>query len=288
MQVEQEPGSLALTQFVLASTWQRAKLIAFTWENLFYRQPGVRHHLERLALARLDYLLAGSTTTAQVFQRKGYKGPMKVLPNVGIDSEHFAPRPQPDLRQSLGLGDRFVVGFAGRLVPEKGCEDLMRAFAELPDCCHLLMVGGGRERERLSQLAHSLDIAQRVTFQPTVPHREVPRYLNCMDCLVLSSHTTPIWAEQFGLILAQAMACGVPVVGSDCGAIPEVISDAGLIFPEGDVEALRTNLLQLQTDPALRTALSARGRARVEAHYTHQRIAEQTFALYQQVMSSRR
>jgi glycosyltransferase involved in cell wall biosynthesis len=87
------------------------------------------------------------------------------------------------------------------------------------------------------------------------------------------------------LVLAQAMACGLPVVGSDSGAIPEVIGEAGLIFPEGDAPALRGCLERLLSDPALRDEMSRKGRARTLAHYTHERIAAQTFAVYQSLLA---
>jgi glycosyltransferase involved in cell wall biosynthesis len=84
-------------------------------------------------------------------------------------------------------------------------------------------------------------------------------------------------------VLIEAMACGAPVVGSTCGEIPQVIGDAGLIFPEGDVDALRDALLRLQRDDELRRALSARGRARVLARYTQKQIAAETVAVYRQM-----
>ncbi|MBI5300723.1 MAG: glycosyltransferase family 4 protein [Chloroflexi bacterium] len=285
--VEQEPGSLSLLQFVVLRRLRpRAKLFAFTWENLFYRPSQPRRFLERIELAELDYLFAGSSGAAQVYRQKGYRGPLQVLPNVGIDPHHFAPHPADELRRALGLTNRFVVGYVGRLVSEKGCEDLLNAFAQLPQSCHLLFVGSGVLRDEIARRAAERRIETRVTFQPTVPHDHVADFLNVMDCLVLPSRTLPNkWSEQFGLVLAQAMACGVPVVGSDSGAIPEVIADAGLIFPEGDVNALRDCLARLRDDPGLRAELSAKGRARVLAHYTHEHIAEQTYAIYKELLA---
>ena len=82
------------------------------------------------------------------------------------------------------------------------------------------------------------------------------------------------------------MACGVAVIGSTCGEIPQVIGDAGLIFPEGNVEALRAHLARLQSDAALRADLATRGRARVLAHYTQARVAASTYAVYRQMMEN--
>ncbi len=83
------------------------------------------------------------------------------------------------------------------------------------------------------------------------------------------------------------MACEVPVIGSSSGEIPNVIGDAGLVFPEGDVTALRDALFELMNDPDLRVRLGQSGRARVLEHYTQQRIAAQTYGVYQQLLGTR-
>jgi glycosyltransferase involved in cell wall biosynthesis len=141
-----------------------------------------------------------------------------------------------------------------------------------------LMLGRGPWSAQLATLPD-------VIAYPAVPHAEVPAYLAAMNVLVLSSRTTPKWKEQFGHVLIEAMASGVPVIGSDSGAIPEVIAYAGLIFPEGDVAALREAIIRLRDDATLRAELGARGRARVLAHYTHARIAEQTAAIYREMLA---
>ncbi|MBC7239486.1 MAG: glycosyltransferase, partial [Chloroflexi bacterium] len=95
----------------------------------------------------------------------------------------------------------------------------------------------------------------------------------------------PKWKEQFGRVLIEAMACGVPVVGSDSGEIPHVIGEAGLIFPEGDALLLRRCLERLQQDMAFRQDLARRGRERVLQHYTQAQIAAQTVAFYREVLA---
>ncbi len=92
---------------------------------------------------------------------------------------------------------------------------------------------------------------------------DVPRALAEIDTLAAPSLTQPHWKEQFGRVLIEAMACGVPVVGSDSGEIPQVVGDAGLIVPEGDVAALRAALLHLAEDSSLCERLAHAGRARV-------------------------
>ncbi|HEY3343211.1 MAG TPA: glycosyltransferase family 4 protein, partial [Anaerolineae bacterium] len=95
------------------------------------------------------------------------------------------------------------------------------------------------------------------------------------------------WKEQFGRVLIEAMASGVPVIGSTCGEIPNVIGDAGLLFPEGDAEALRQQLRQLIAQPICGADLALRGRERVLARFTMQRIADETVAVYRRMMTAK-
>jgi glycosyltransferase involved in cell wall biosynthesis len=104
-----------------------------------------------------------------------------------------------------------------------------------------------------------------------------------MDCLVLPSRTTPDWKEQFGLVLAQAMLCGVPVIGSDSGAIPETIGEAGLLFPEGDTDALAAHIRRLMQRPEMRAELAAVGRRWGSARYSATALAAETAALLDEI-----
>ena len=127
----------------------------------------------------------------------------------------------------------------------------------------------------------------------SVPHDAVPRYINLMNVLLLPSETTykfktltaAGWKEQFGHVLIEAMACGVAVIGSDSGEIPHVIKDAGLIFSEGDIFALKDSLQKLMQNPELTQKLAQKGRDRALKMYTNQALAEQQLAFYQTLLS---
>jgi len=114
-----------------------------------------------------------------------------------------------------------------------------------------------------------------------------------MDCLVLPSQTsykfktltTVGWKEQFGHVLIEAMACKIPVIGSDCGEIPHVIGDAGLLFPEGNAEKLRECLHELMKRPELAADLGKRGYNRVMNNYTNKALAEQLLAFYKELFA---
>jgi glycosyltransferase involved in cell wall biosynthesis len=181
-----------------------------------------------------------------------------------------------------------TLGFVGRLVPEKGADLVIRALARLPVRVQLEIVGEGTERTRLELLAAQLGVRDRVIFRGSVPAALMPEALNRFDLLVVPSRTRRNWKEQFGRVIIEAMACGVPVVGSSSGEIPHVIGDPSLIFPEDDVEALARLLATLLANPERLRELGETGRRRVLAHYTQRRIAEQYYAVYQAMLAAPR
>jgi glycosyltransferase involved in cell wall biosynthesis len=183
------------------------------------------------------------------------------------------------------MDEPFTIGYIGRLVSEKGIGDLLQAATRLSGCWQIRLLGNGPERDALVNLAHSSLIADRVVFDAHVPAGEVPAYLSRLHALVLPSHTRPNWKEQFGRVLIEAMASGVPVVGSDSGEIPNVIGDAGLVFAEKDVNALHTHLQRLMDDHELWQTLSRRGRDRVLARFTQAQVAAATVTVYREMLA---
>ncbi|MCZ7547269.1 MAG: glycosyltransferase [Anaerolineae bacterium] len=162
----------------------------------------------------------------------------------------------------------------------------MRAVAGLEGDWRLEVCGSGPAAGDLERLAAALGIADRVNFCAWMPSVEMPDFYRRIHALVVPSRTQPNWKEQFGRVIVEAMACGAPVVGSDSGAIPEVMGDAGLIFPEGDVDALRQALARLMRDPALWADRAARGRARVRAQFTQARVASETVRVYREMLAT--
>ena len=148
-------------------------------------------------------------------------------------------------------------------------------------------MGSGEEQETLRKLAADTGIADRTTLGVSLPSARMPEFYRSLDLLVLPSRTRPNWKEQFGRVLIEAMACGVPVLGSDSGEIPRVIGDAGVVFPEEDLEALRFQLQRLMEDPTARKFLAAAGRERVLARFTMAEVARRTVAVYNTVANGR-
>ncbi len=276
--IDEEPYNLATFLALRSAQAIGARSLFFSWQNLNRRYPLPFNLLERYVLAHAAAAIAGNRAAVSVWRAKGYRGPIDVIPQFGVDPVAFAP--QPRARSS----DQFVMGYAGRLVEDKGVDVLLKAAAGLAGDWRVELIGSGPAQDRLSELARSLGIADRVRFRPWVPSSQIAEVYRMFDVLVLPSRSKPNWIEQFGRVLVEAMACGVPVIGSTCGEIPNVIGDAGLIFPEGDETALREHLRCLQNQPALRAELAQRGRQRVLDHFTQAQIARKTYEVYRAVI----
>ncbi len=278
--MDEEPYNLATWQAMLLAGHCGAKKLFFTWQNLRRSYPFPFSAWERYNLTRADYALAGNADAAQVLRAKGYKGPLEIIPQFGVDPEIY--RPLPDERVAPAAG-RFVIGYMGRLVPEKGVDILLQAAARLDGDWELKIIGDGPQQAPLQALAERLGVSSRVSFQQRVPSSQVPTCLNRLNVLVLPSLARPNWKEQFGRVLVEAMACETPVIGSDSGEIPHVIGEAGLVFQEGDAEALRDCLARVRSDPEAWSRWGVAGRRRVLALYTQARIAALTYEVYRKM-----
>jgi glycosyltransferase involved in cell wall biosynthesis len=278
--LDEEPYNFATFHALLAARrfLPRPRTLFFTWQNLKQTYPPPFSWIEAYTLAKTDYAIAGNPSAVQVLRSKGFVKPIRVIPQFGVDPTFFQPDP------TRHRDAKFVVGFAARLVPEKGAALLLTALKRLQEDWELRIVGSGPELAKLESSARRLGIADRVHFLPWQPSAQMPDFFRALDVLVAPSLSRPGWTEQFGRVLVEAMACGIPVIGSNCGEIPNVIGDAGLIFPEGDVDALALALRNLKEDQARRDDLSARGRARVLERFTQDQIVDETYAAYEELV----
>lgn len=297
IQVEQGSKSLAYTQLIILNKLLdlKAKNIFFTWWNLPYKLKFPVSLLEAYNLQHTDGIIAGNLAGAEILRQRGYPGIIKLMPQLGVDESLFMPASKnPELSNLLGINSTdFVVGFVGRFVEEKGLLTLAKALVGLKERnWKCLLVGRGELRAHIIDKAIELGINDRLIWVETVSHNQVPDYINLMNVLVLPSETsykfktlTAVgWKEQFGHVLIEAMACKVPVIGSNCGEIPHVIGDAGLVFPEGNVEALRECLIQLIERRELVADLGKQGYERVMVNYTNQALARHLLDFYQELL----
>jgi glycosyltransferase involved in cell wall biosynthesis len=177
-----------------------------------------------------------------------------------------------------------VVGFLGRFVPEKGIPLLLEALRKATAPWRALFVGGGPLQNDLERFA--LEYPGRVHVANGVAHDEVPAWLSAMTLLCAPSQTTPGWREQFGRMLIEAMACGVPVVGTAAGGLPEVVEEGvcGFLRPVGDVEGMAEAALGLLEDEERWRRFSAEARRRAVEVFPAGEIVPRYRKLYEETL----
>lgn len=277
--IDEEPYNVSAWQMFYYAKRQKAKTVIFSWQNIKRDYPFPFHQAENYLLKNTDHLLVGTDSAGDIWRSKGYRGEMTTIPQFGTDTDLFKPLDEVKARRNT-----FTVGFIGRLIEEKGIHILLDAVATLPSDWRVKILGAGPYQAELEAQIARLSIRHRVEILPQIPSTQIPDFYHQLDVLVLPSLTRHNWKEQFGRVLVEAMASGVPVIGSDSGAIPDVIGEAGLIVPEGDVDALHNALATLQNDFNLSAHLSLLGRERALNHFTHQQIADETVKVYQKLV----
>ena len=242
--IHEEPFALATAEILLirALRRNRAAVVLYTAQNIHKRYPIPFRWLERWALRTAAGISACNHEAAAIAERKGYAGRARVIP-LGIDPARFGPD-DASKRDDVSPSDRSAtVGFAGRLVPEKGLHVLFEAAGVEPRI-RLRVVGAGPMYADLAVRAAAPDLAGRVAFAGGVAPSEIAAFYREIDVLAIPSIPTPTWTEQFGRVAVEAMACGIPVVSSDAGALPDVVGGAGIVVPSGDARALAAALIE--------------------------------------------
>jgi glycosyltransferase involved in cell wall biosynthesis len=281
--LDEESFNLATTQGVWLAHRYGAKAVFSNWANIYRDYPLPFSYFEKYNFKQASGATAGNDEARAILRRRGFGKPIVVCPQFGVDLNVTCRTTPPP---GFARPDLFTIGYAGRLVPEKGLDILLEAAAKLKGDFRVVLIGSGSIKAELEHLANQLGLAAKVEFIPAVSSQQIASYMSGMDAFVLPSLTKPNWKEQFGRVLIEAMACQTPVIGSSSGEIPYVIGNAGLIFPEGDGQSLAAHLQSLLDSPDLRTALAERGLARVKANYTQAQVAQRHFELYQLALNN--
>lgn len=171
--------------------------------------------------------------------------------------------------------DVLRLGFTGRLVPERGCDLLLRACARLYGQWTLQVAGSGPSQDELEELAMRLGLASRITWLGGLPAPALASWWSEVDVLVAPLRATPTFVEEHGMLLREAMAREIAVVGSRTGALPDVIGDAGALVASDDVEGLSAALQQWLAEPDALLAAKAAARRRILGAFTPSAVAEQ-------------
>ncbi|MCX6064192.1 MAG: glycosyltransferase family 4 protein [Chloroflexi bacterium] len=289
--IEEDPHSFVGVEMVSLARFAcpGAKISFFIWDNLAHTPRFPINILKRMfthySLARAGLVVCGNLEAETLLRTvKQYAGNTAVIPQLGLDPQDYASPPPDEIRAQLSMtGAGPLIGFLGRLVPEKGLNILFEALARLQHIpWRLLLVGNGSMEAEIQARWQPL-FNERLLRLEAVPHRAVPEYLKCLDIFVLPSLSTPIWKEQFGLTLAQAMLAGVACIGSSSGAISEVIGEGGVVVAEGDVNALKVAIERLIQDGEERKRIAKKGKAIAFQRFTNEYVAQTQLMEFQKL-----
>ncbi|HEY3390892.1 MAG TPA: glycosyltransferase [Prolixibacteraceae bacterium] len=281
LQVEQEVFSLVAFEMAIFARIFKIPLVIFCWENMDKEFSFIRKFTRKFVFDTARVINPGNEDAAKLMRKWGYKGAIEIMPQLGVDLEMFQPSREPN-------NDRtFSVGYLGRLVPEKGIDLILNAAKQLIDVgvdFQLIICGSGPEGAALKELAIQLQITKKISWNGSYPYKDVPQAISLMDVLVLPSRTLPgIWKEQFGHVLVEAMAMGVPVIGSSSGAIPEVIGKEDQIFCENDPRGLAAILHKMITDKPWREQARQNGLDKVAEEFSHEVVANKMIAVWERI-----
>ncbi len=245
------------------------------------RQAGALSFLHKKIFQRANRIQAISTFLAQWGKRMGFRGEPVVIPN-GVNVETFSTpigeEERVRLRRELGYAERdCILVTASRLSLKNGIDDLIPSLAYLPASYHVLIIGEGEDREKLEALTKQRGLWERVLFLGKKSHGELPALLQASDIFVRAS-----LSEGLGNSFLEAMAAGLPIIGTSVGGIPDFLKDGetGVFCQPHDPESIAKAALRIQQEPGLRERLIQNGRALVAQAYEWNNIAKRMDQLF--------
>ncbi len=256
-----KPSILHVAETYFAYTHQALQLkkqglvktiISTCWETIPHNNETLtrKRQWKHEAIKLIDHFIVPTFKAKQALVKEGVKSQRISLIRVGVDLDKFHPNSKPKRTKTL------TITYLGRRVAEKGIDDLIQATHQLAHLNFKL------------QLIHHL------------PYNQTPEAYRQTDIFVLPSRQTETWEEQYGMVLVEAMASGLPIITTQTGAIPEVVGDSALLVPDKSPQQLALALETLLTNPALRLKLARKARARAEKYFDRQLIAKQLEKLY--------
>ncbi|HEB86088.1 MAG TPA: glycosyltransferase family 1 protein [Gammaproteobacteria bacterium] len=275
-------GKAALASFFGWSNWDEScrKGRLYAW-------------LDRKFLKRADAIIVDSAHIATHMQwPQGEGAPLAVIPN-GVDTRRFDPDRITDTLKEKFFGDRnaIVLGMVGRVHPNKGQLDFIQAAASLaagqPQLRFLIIgdapIGFEDYYQKVSDRITTLGLQDRALIT-NVPSAQIPVVMNSIDVLL-----APSYQESFSYTLLEAMAMEKPVIASNAGGTPEMVSDGenGLLVPPGDPQALVQAADRLLSDTSLCSRMGKRARQIIMKDWSIEIMADRTMRVYEEVLSCR-
>ncbi len=276
VQVEEESTTPIAALVARAASRLHYRLVAFGWESLPTKLPLLTRLRRKRVLRIAQGLIGGNRLALGLLARDRDGVPQAVIAQSGV---------VPPLMVQRETHNGLAIGFVGRVVPEKGLDILFRACVRLRGTWQVHVVGTGAAQEELEALAARLGIAAHVTWHGALPRPALDAVWPALDCVVTPSRTTERWIETRGTSALEAMAHGLPVVATETGVLPELVSETGFAVAEDDVDGLAATLQGLHDDPALTRVRGAEARRWMLAERTDEALARRTLSFWQTILA---
>ncbi|MBU6142075.1 glycosyltransferase family 4 protein [Patescibacteria group bacterium] len=256
--------------------------------HLKYGKFGLVGFFGKVLLHSADAIQVISGYLRDFALRKGASEPITVVPN-GVDEKLFATAYGPDqlrtLRNYLEIGDDYVIVTTSRLVPKNGVDILIKAvarFRERRPNVKCLIIGGGPERQRLERLSRRLGVERNIVFLGQMAQNDLPLYFAIADMFARPSRS-----EGLGNSFLEAMAAGIPVIGTPVGGIVDFLKDGetGFLAQPEDPESVAAKMHEILDNEARTQAIVARARELVERSYTWDVVARMMRTIFDQLIN---
>ncbi len=251
------------------------KVISTVWEIIPKNNEGIRgrKHFKQLSYENIDHFIAITHLARKALLEEGVgETKITVIP-MGINLNRFKPIKKTKKTKTINILS------VARLVSEKGIDDLVYAFENLSKKypIKLTLVGDGPLKY---EYRHRSGI-----FFKSIPYSKIHMAYQQADIFCLASQPTKYWQEQYGMVLIEAMASGLPIATTTSGAIPEVCEDVALYSPPKNRLGLQSNLERLIANPELRDSMGKKSRRLALAKYNMIDISKKIQSLYQKVLN---
>lgn len=290
-----EPTLLSALYNGVAAKLMGMKHVLFTWENIPYEKKHGRIGLVFknfvLTLNRWfsDGIVCGNPKADEIMADLGFKR-RAVIPISGIDTERFRPRSRPESYAGVSIADKTTLCYAGALDDRKGLSYLLDAFQQLVSkgrAVHLFLAGAGPMQSELQDRVRETELKGHVTLLPWLSPDELAEMLAATDIFIYPSTSRGGWSEQFGYVVAEALASGKPVIVSTSGALPWVVKNrqSGIVVPERNVEAIKDAVELLIEDQALRIRMGSAASRDAAQRFGYVPIASQYVRFIRSLLS---
>lgn len=257
------------------------RLIITSWETIPFNNEKTlaKRKIKYFSLIWADVFLCYTERAKRVLiQERVDESKIRVI-KLGVDLNRFKPT-------SRKKKQRLTILFVGRLIKEKGILDLLQSFFYLKKegfkDLKLEIVGEGTLEKEIKRKIKFFGLSNKIKIT-SKDYKDMPLVYQNADIFVLPSKKTKTWEEQYGMVLIEAMASGLPIIASKSGAIPEIIDSTGLFFNEGDVNHLTKQLINLITNKDLRKKLGKMGRDRAEKMFDCRKTARGIEEIYREI-----